>query len=328
MNKKRMVYSSLLTVVIWAFGFNFYAQAQSASEYQKLKEEYDQLKKEYEHITHDRDNLRAQAQYLLKYKEEIISAQKEKEKIDAERAQWDMERETLKGMLKKAEADKELLKAQMEDMGIVKFKMEEEKEEIKKTLSKAKARYIIIDDLKSRINDLQAENRRLIEDNRRWEKQANKADDRLEEAKLKSNILRGQIRQLKVKYNDALRQNGILVKKLEDQPREYAEISRENKVLIKRTALMHYNLGVFYTKNKEYARAAAEFEKTIELNPEDTYAYFNLGYIYAEYYVDRPKAIDYFKKYLDLAKKDDKDVDWVKKYIVTWQTWEGKDALK
>ena len=91
---------------------------------------------------------------------------------------------------------------------------------------------------------------------------------------------------------------------------------------------MHYNLGVFYTQHKEYKRAIAEFEKAIELNPDDPYAHFNLGYIYAEYLVDRSKAVEHFRHYLRLADKSDKDIDWVKKYILTWQAWEGKTPLK
>jgi tetratricopeptide (TPR) repeat protein len=90
---------------------------------------------------------------------------------------------------------------------------------------------------------------------------------------------------------------------------------------------MHYNLGVFYTKNKEYSRAIAEFEKALELNPDDPAAHYNLGFIYAEYLVNRPKAIQHFRKYLSIVKTEDKDVDWVKKYILTWQTWEGKKPV-
>ncbi|MBU1871731.1 MAG: tetratricopeptide repeat protein, partial [Candidatus Omnitrophica bacterium] len=75
-------------------------------------------------------------------------------------------------------------------------------------------------------------------------------------------------------------------------------------------------------------RAIAEFEKAIELNPEDPYFHYNLGYIYAEYMVDRPKAIEHFRHFLRLTKNEDKDVDWVKKYILTWQTWEGKRPIK
>jgi len=44
--------------------------------------------------------------------------------------------------------------------------------------------------------------------------------------------------------------------------------------------------------------------------------------------VDRKKAIDYFRDYLRLVGNDDKDVDWVKRYILTWQAWEGKSAIK
>jgi tetratricopeptide (TPR) repeat protein len=121
--------------------------------------------------------------------------------------------------------------------------------------------------------------------------------------------------------------NRSLEKKLEQIPSRFAEIARENKVLVKETALMHYNLGVFYTKNKEYSRAIAEFEKDVELNPDDAAAHYNIGFIYAEYLTNRPLAITHFRKFLSLVKSEDKDVDWVKKYILTWQTWEGKKPI-
>jgi tetratricopeptide (TPR) repeat protein len=90
---------------------------------------------------------------------------------------------------------------------------------------------------------------------------------------------------------------------------------------------MHYNLGVFYSQNKEFDRATAEFEKAIEVNPDDASSYFNLGYIYAEHLQNRPKAVANFRQFLKLAKRDDKDADWAKRYILTWQTWEGKTPI-
>jgi len=141
-------------------------------------------------------------------------------------------------------------------------------------------------------------------------------------------VYRKQIIDFKKKYEQAMVKNRLLEKKAEQLPVKFAEMARENKVLLKETALMHYNLGVFYTKNKEFARSIAEFEKAIELNPDDPYAHYNLGYIYAEYLVNRQKAIANFRKYLDLLKTDDKDSDWVKKYIITWQNWEGKKPME
>ena len=98
--------------------------------------------------------------------------------------------------------------------------------------------------------------------------------------------------------------------------------------MIKQTAATHYNLGVFYTKNKEYSRAIAEFEKAIELVPDDAYSHFNLGYIYAEHIVNRTRAIEHFRFYLRHAKKDDKDIDWVRKYVLSWETWQGEEPLE
>ncbi|MEI6631307.1 MAG: tetratricopeptide repeat protein, partial [bacterium] len=134
--------------------------------------------------------------------------------------------------------------------------------------------------------------------------------------------------ELTARYSEAVSKNKLFEQKTADMPKKFAEVARQNKSLIKETANMHYNLGVFYTKNKEYSRAAAELEKAIELTPDDAYAHFNLGYIYAEYMINRNKAIEHFKHYLRLAKKEDKDVDWVKKYILTWQAYEGKENIQ
>ena len=91
---------------------------------------------------------------------------------------------------------------------------------------------------------------------------------------------------------------------------------------------MHYNLGVFYMKQKQYPRSVSEFSKAVELNPQDAYAHFNLGYIYSEYMPNRKKAVEHFKQYLRYVDKNDKDIDWVRKYIVTWEAWDGKVPMQ
>jgi len=110
-------------------------------------------------------------------------------------------------------------------------------------------------------------------------------------------------------------------------PGKFAELAGQNKRLIDDTADMHYNLGVFYTNNHEYKRAVQEFGKALKIRPNDAGANYNLGYIYAEYLVDRPKAIKFFKDYLTFA-PDAKDAEWVRKYILTWQSWYGKVPIK
>ena len=297
-------------------------------EYDKLNSDYKKLQQEHTALIQDRDNLRRQATFLLKYKQEITKAQQAMIDIEQERSRWELERQTLIATNKKLNGEMKLLESQVENLGVSQMQIEEERDNIKKTLSKSQAGYIIVDDLKRQINDSKKENSRLMSDINKLREKRGKLEDELVKAETVGDIAKDQVKELKQKYSNALRTNKLLEKKLDHLPKEYAEIARENKVLLKRTALMHYNLGVFYSKNKEYPRAIAEFEKTIELNPEDALAYFNLGFIYAEHFEDRKKAIERFHQYLKLAKKDDKDIDWVKRYILTWQTWEGKTGTK
>ena len=140
--------------------------------------------------------------------------------------------------------------------------------------------------------------------------------------------LTAQLKSYMKNYAQAARKNKELEHEVISIPKKFSEIARQNKRLIRETAEMHYNLGVFYTKNKEYGRAVAEFEKVVEITPDDSYAHFNLGYIYAEYLVNRLKAVEHFRHFLRLAKSDDKDVDWVKKYLITWETYEGKKPMQ
>jgi tetratricopeptide (TPR) repeat protein len=126
---------------------------------------------------------------------------------------------------------------------------------------------------------------------------------------------------------DLRKENQSLEGEARTFPTKFADLAQQNKRLIEQSADMHYNSGVFFVKNKEYKQAIKEFERVLEVKPDHAYANYNLGYIYAEYMVDRKKAIDYFKNYLTYA-PDAKDADWVRKYIYTWQTWYGKEKMK
>ncbi len=291
-------------------------------------DDYAKLKAELDSVVKDRDNLRKQMEILLKQKKEIMAAKQQLSTIDNERAQWELERQSLKNRISQLQNDNTILSGKVDAVQIENTRIQEERDNLRATLAESKAGYIVINDLKKTVQDQKSTIARLEDNNKQAKAKVEKAVDEQAKSQATIEVLQEQVKEAGLKYKKAVVQNKTLEKKLASLPREYAEIARENKILLKRTALMHYNLGVFYTKNKEYPRAVAEFEKAIELNPEDAQAYFNLGYIYAEFYVDRPKAIENFQKYLLLAKKEDKDIDWAKKYILTWQTWEGKTVSK
>ncbi|MGH7431244.1 MAG: tetratricopeptide repeat protein [Candidatus Methylomirabilales bacterium] len=61
----------------------------------------------------------------------------------------------------------------------------------------------------------------------------------------------------------------------------------------------HFNMGLFYQKQGQYAQAFAAYQKTIELNPFHVEAYNNLGVLYKEV-GEVDKAIQHYRKALSI----------------------------
>jgi tetratricopeptide (TPR) repeat protein len=284
------------------------------------KAKYEQVKRDYDAVSADRSNILLQVKGLVDSNAKCQSAEQEiKKAVDT--------KETALKDAKKANEQAAMLADKISALEAANLLLVKERDELKRALDKMTLDYKVVPEtqrenvrLRNELSGAQRELKNLQIKAKRLEEQQMNDSAQIE-------ISRRQIKEFKKRYEMAMAKNRSLEKKLEQIPAKFAEIARENKVLIKETALMHYNLGVFYTKNKEYSRAIAEFEKDLELNPDDGAAHYNLGFIYAEYLTNRPKALEHFRKFLSLVKSEDKDVDWVKKYILTWQTWEGKKPI-
>ena len=305
-----------------------------AKEYQDLKDSYAKLERDFNNLSLDRDNLINQAKSLLGHKgraeelESLLSeSKKEREVFEKDNFKLVNKNLGLEEKCKKLEADlgrlqnekkmaedllaKERDRSQLKKIEQEKVQLLKELNAVKLSLSQAKSEAARYRDLSSRSQgNLDSGNKSLAAKTEELDK------------------LRLKVETLNKSYSEAVRKNRELEQRVLTTPGKFAELARQNKTLIRQTANMHYNLGVFYTKNKEYGRAVAEFEKALELRPDDDYSHFNVGYIYAEYLINRPKAVEHFRHFLRLTKSSDKDVDWVKKYILTWQSWAGKEPME
>jgi tetratricopeptide (TPR) repeat protein len=63
----------------------------------------------------------------------------------------------------------------------------------------------------------------------------------------------------------------------------------------------HYNLAIIYENSGRYREAAAEYEKTLELDPDDADVHYNLAIVYDDYLQDNEKAVFHYRRYLDLS---------------------------
>jgi chromosome segregation ATPase len=332
-----LVIASLVTAIFYFRSRNLKVNSQFASlqanfkkttkEYREVENKYEKLIADFEGLTKERDNLLIQIKGLIvdrniarqlelavdKNKQELDALTKEKQALTDKTLEQN-------GIIRKLKVEQEKLlgeKKQLSDelarernVSLL-VRVEQEKANLQKENSdltnNLKLSKVKIHELQERIDRLQRD---------------------LDKSKTEGSDLSLKLDRLNKKFTEALEKNKKLEQEFVEAPKKFAEIARQNKLLIRQTANVHYNVGVFYTKQKEYSRAIAEFEKAIELNPNDAYSHFNLGYIYAEQVVDREKAIKQFREYLRLAKKDDKDVDWVKKYLMTWESWEGKKPVE
>ena len=226
--------------------------------------------------------------------------------------------ETLKSHIGSLNTDNEQLSASLKEA------QEDEGVKVKKIRDKVKDE---LANLKSRNNSLGKENDVLARQLKSSQKKVRIFNENELRLQRKLELFQDDVAALKKEHAELKDENRYLAREASEFPKKFTDLARHNRKLVKETAHMHYNMGVSFIKAKDYKRAIKEFKKVLELNPDDAYSNYNLGYIYAEHLVDRPEAIKYFQDYLTYA-KGAKDADWVKKYILTWQTWYGKEKMK
>jgi tetratricopeptide (TPR) repeat protein len=84
--------------------------------------------------------------------------------------------------------------------------------------------------------------------------------------------------------------------------------AKEESSVVVEAGKLHYNVGNFYFRNREYAAAVEEYKKAIMYQPKDADAHYNLAIVNDEYLGNRPEALQHYKRFLSLASGDPKAV--------------------
>ena len=276
-----------------------------SQESQTAVSQYKEIVKELESVKADRENILAQTKSLLANRMRAQELEDELGKVKASI-------QPIEDARKKEEEQTLVLKAQVKKLKEERAQLTAERDELQSVNDKLQDN-TMVQELNDKIAGLQ---KGLKNNSDAASKEKSKVDADLKTAEKKITQLTGENSKLtalkeqltaKVEEQEsglaeAVRKNKAFEQEIRDLPAKFVEVSRQNKVLLKQTVGMHYNMGVFYTKQREYDRAAAEFAKALEIDPNDAYSHFNLGYIYAEYLINRHKAMDHFRHFLRLAK--------------------------
>lgn len=89
-----------------------------------------------------------------------------------------------------------------------------------------------------------------------------------------------------------------------DLNRTLSELSGQNQERSKLrsdTATMHYNLAVILTEQQNFPAAIVEYQKVLEIRPNDADAHYNLGVIYDDYLQDNERALEHYRQYVKTA---------------------------
>jgi chromosome segregation ATPase len=284
-----------------------------------LQQAYTELNRAFDGIKAERDRFASQAQSAQEeLKTKFLSLTQDKERLGAELERMAKENKEL-------ELKVRVLEERLASMEKAHQEIRFERDTLQRQLSLAR--------------DFDRENvlkRQLLDK----EKQIRQKEDALKQAVRQQEALRkelekrqadlekveGRLKQLQAEHIRLVEESKRLREQVDKSPGQVTRLAKQHERLIRETADMHYNLGILFSKQKEYARATQEFKKVLELRPDDADAHYNLGVIYAEHLPDRKRAMEHFRMYLKLNPRA-QDASWVKQYIASWQAWEGKERL-
>ena len=117
--------------------------------------------------------------------------------------------------------------------------------------------------------------------------------------------------QLLKELREKVAENGKLdevVKRNEELQEEVKSLKETSK---KEKQVYYYNLGVAYTQAKYYKEAVGAYQKSLELQPSNADAHYNLGVLHETIMKDSDKAASHYRDYLRLKPeaKDKEEVE-------------------
>jgi len=317
-------------------------QAQLEEELSERNAEVLKLTSELETVKMDRDSLVKQARSIQKEKEAI-----QRQLVESKGFSAGAETE-----INSLKQEIEIRQAEIENLKAAQIKDEkahgDEKDVLKRELENAQARAnSFLNTMEKytpeKIQELLADRNRLEEENQRMAQRVFEYEKRMEELRRQMTPLELDREELQRVHqeNRELYQRVRYVEKLEAtqgqliaenaQYREEVEVlkakfkesvpglakaSRVSQKMMRENASMHYNLGTIFLQNKMFREAIKEYERVLELRPNDPDTHYNLGILYDDYRKDREKALYHFQQYLAVNPKSP-DARKVERYILS-----------
>jgi len=300
----------------------------------KLEQDYTDLKKKYDELENDRNNVLSQTRTLLQEKaqwqgveEQLENLKKTNKVFMAQKEKLLSENQKLKAEITSVMQNFDGLKQSYQDLLTKQEEADKENIALRDLLTKqvqAAPEYQLLD----------RESKRLREENEKFGQTINLMEgklklalDRIKKDQERELSMLRQVRGQKDLLEGVRGQNEMLTKMnaelnelVNQAPGRIKDMAAQNQILVKETAEMHYNMGVFFTDNKQFPQAEREYLRALEFDPNNLKVHYNLGYLYAEDMDKHDKAMFHLEKYLQID-PNSKESETIRSYIATRQAW-------
>lgn len=323
-------------------------EAQAAAKENELKQSADQaqaalkdLEQKYKDLQIDRDNVLAQTKQLVTDQGKMGQIEEQRNQLQAGMktmmAQKDRllsENQRMKKELASIVENHDRLKENFQELQVRENAESQEIESLRKQLTgriEGSAPYMLVQNearslrqeketLLKTVAALDAKLKKALEFIRKIQDRDFKYVQQLERLKSSEGQLKDKTRSLE----DA---NRSLNQTIDHAPDRMQKLARQNETLIKETSAMHYNMGVLFTETGKFDRAVKEFERALELDPNDQKSHYNLGYIFAEQFANPTNAMEHFRRFLELD-PNSQQAEAVKSYMMAHHVYQGKSLEK
>jgi tetratricopeptide (TPR) repeat protein len=307
---------------------------------QKLEKDYSELKKKNEDLEADRNNVLAQTKNLLQEKTKWTEIEGQFENLKKTNQIFMLqkdkilsENQKLKNEIASILGNFDSLKESYQELLSKEEAAQKENADLRRLLTQqvqSTPEYQALDRESKRLRD---ENLKLGETINRLEDRIKKALDRIKKDQEREVHMVRQVREQKQLLDDLRFQNGSLSKGnkelnllINQAPDRVKDMAAQNQVLLKETSEMHYNMGVFFTENKQFLQAEKEYLRALDFDANNQKVHYNLGYLYAEDLDKHDKAMHHLEKYLQMD-PNSKESEAIRSYIATRQSWNSTGSV-
>ncbi|MCX5697205.1 MAG: tetratricopeptide repeat protein [Candidatus Omnitrophica bacterium] len=182
-------------------------------------------------------------------------------------------------------------------------RMREDKDKVLKENEKLQADTVTYLGLNSKMQQEKEKFQQAAEESK---KAVEKIEDELQKAKLALSLLGKRV------GKEEMELKGKLKKDKDDLQKNVKELE---ETLASERGFYHYNLAVAFTQAKLYDEAIDAYKKSLEYNPANPEAHYNLGLLLANVKGQTEEAVEHYRKYLQL-KPDAEDKEEVEAWIV------------